>query len=135
MTESQENSSSQKNVRGGSRGGGGIKGEFRGKRGGGDLRGRGRGFGRGGRGGKGVRSSGMSPTQQQHRSPLEAEDQDLFSHVATTGINFSKYSAIPVKCEGEQPPSPVSSVEQAGLCREVRENVAKVGGEGVKCNS
>ena len=54
------------------------------------------------------------------------ETEDLFSRVSKTGINFSKYENIPVKCEGEQPPSPVTTVEQAGLCRLVMDNVTKV---------
>ena len=125
MTESQDRSAAQGGMRGGGRGGGGHGGDS--KRKGNDFRGRGgRGFGRGGRGGKSNRGSGkVSPTQQNRASPLESED--LFSKVTTTGINFSKYENIPVKVEGDQPPCPVNTVDEAELCRVVRDNVSKVG--------
>jgi len=51
----------------------------------------------------------------------------LFSKINKTGINFSNYENIPVKCEGEKAPSPVTTVEEAGLCRLVMDNVSKVG--------
>ena len=113
--ESHEKNSAHKDSRGRGRGGG---------RGGG-MRGR-RGRGAGGRGGgRGARNGIKSPNNHQEYSPLEEEN--IFSNnQSKTGINFTKYEEIPVKCEGEKPPCPVTSLEEAGLCRLVMDNVIKV---------
>ena len=84
---------------------------------------RGRGAGRGGS--RGPRNSIKSPSNQQEVSPLE-EDNIFSDNQARTGINFSKYEEIPVKCEGQRPPTPATSLEEAGLCRLVMDNVIKV---------
>merc|ERR550519_1087560 len=59
--------------------------------------------------------------------PKETGAKALFSNSISSGINFSQYDDIPVKVEGKNPPTAVTSFAEAGLDKLILENVEKSG--------
>jgi len=59
--------------------------------------------------------------------PQEEGDDTLFQHGITSGINFSKYSKIPIKVTGENVPPGISSFASAGLRQILVDNISKSG--------
>ena len=57
----------------------------------------------------------------------EPKAEDLFKLGITSGINFSKYDAIPVSVTGDNKPSPIKNFTSAGLRPILVENVTKSG--------
>ena len=57
----------------------------------------------------------------------EMDADDLFKMRIATGVNFSKYSDIPVKVTGENAPEPVTSFATANLHPTVLKNIEKSG--------
>ena len=105
-----------------------VKGSYR--RGGGSGRGLVTNSSRGGpsgRRGRGRRGAVSNSNTSNKKSPVDVKENDIVPTNSGTGINFSNYDNIPVTCQGEQPPPPVTCLEEAGLCAQVLENVAKVG--------
>ena len=68
---------------------------------------------------------GAKSSQKVHAGPQL--DEKLFENIRHTGINFDKYDNIAVKVEGQNPPKPVQSIEEAGLNPALANNVAKSG--------
>nr|BAE44472.1 Vasa [Botryllus primigenus] len=57
--------------------------------------------------------------------PPPPEDEEAIYASTQTGINFSKYDAIPVEVSGENPPDGIASFDSANLPETIRENVNK----------
>ena len=66
-------------------------------------------------------------TKEMYVPKADGDAAELYSSGITSGINFSKYDAIPVSTTGDNVPSAIKSFTGAGLRPILVENVTKSG--------
>ena len=62
-----------------------------------------------------MNGSSEDSTRETYR-PEEVGDDRLFEAGITSGINFNKYSHIPCKVTGENPPHAIETFTESGEC-------------------